>query len=89
MECDSDGKFIVTKPPKTGGMVSVATCSEQMLYEVGDPQNYILPDVVCDFTQVHMEPVKGMDNIVMPIWTVLAMTTFVGYSDDDDDNDKL
>ena len=53
-EIEKDGKAIITKAKDTGGIVSFGTVAEQMLYEIGDPKNYLLPDVNCDFSQVEI-----------------------------------
>jgi len=50
VEISENGEFIITKPEGTGGLVNVATVSEQLIYETLDPHNYIAPDVIVDFT---------------------------------------
>lgn len=57
-EVNADGDFVITKASGSGGMVTTATCKEQLLYEIHDPANYYTPDVIADFTQVTFEQVE-------------------------------
>jgi hypothetical protein len=62
VEVFEDGSFIVTKPRGTGGRVTEMTVKEQLLYEIGDPDNYLSPDVTVSFLVLSVEDL-GNDRV--------------------------
>ena len=63
-EVAADGSFVITKHPNTGGVVNVASVTEQLVYEMGDPHNYITPDGVADFTSIQLKQ-AGKDRVAV------------------------
>jgi hypothetical protein len=55
VEAEPDGKFVITKHAGTGGRITVASIKEQLLYEMGDPREYITPDCIADFTSIQLK----------------------------------
>ena len=62
VEARADGSFTVTKHPGTGGVVNVASVTEQLVYEMGDPNTYITPDGIADFTSIRLKA-AGKDRV--------------------------
>jgi hypothetical protein len=62
VEAEADGTFAVTKQANTGGAVTVASVTEQLVYEMGDPREYITPDCVADFTTIRLAQ-DGADRV--------------------------
>ncbi|MDX1640293.1 MAG: acyclic terpene utilization AtuA family protein [Balneolaceae bacterium] len=62
IEAYPDGTFVVTKHEGTGGIISEMTVKEQLLYEIGNPKEYITPDCIADFTSIYVEQ-DGKDSV--------------------------
>lgn len=62
VEASPDGSFVVTKHERTGGWVIIPSVKEQLVYEMGDPHEYITPDCVADFTTVQLN-YEGQDRV--------------------------
>lgn len=67
IEAHKDGSFYVTKHENTGGHISEMTVKEQLLYEIGNPAEYITPDCIADFTTVQLEQ-DGQDRV--KVWGI-------------------
>lgn len=85
-ECRRDGSAVITKVAGTGGVVSVAGVGEQIVYEIGDPGAYLLPDVVCDWTGVRLAQegpdrvhVSGARGTTAPPFYKVTATSHAGY----------
>jgi hypothetical protein len=64
VEIQENGEFFVTKVPEAGGLVNVHTCTEQLIYEIHDPANYMTPDVIADFSGITFTQ-SGEDKVVV------------------------
>jgi hypothetical protein len=62
LEAEADGRFAITKHPNTGGRVTVAGITEQLVYEIADPRAYVTPDVIADFTTIQLKQ-AGPDRV--------------------------
>ena len=86
IEAYPDGQFVVTKHASLGGRVTVATVTEQLVYEMGDPSQYITPDGVADFRTIQLEQeapdrvrVSGVGGAVATDQLKVSISYLAGY----------
>lgn len=86
-EAHPDGRIVITKHDNTGGLVSSATVKEQLLYEIGNPKNYITPDCIADFTSIRVKDVglnrvevSGVEGKAATDSYKVSMAYFDGYT---------
>jgi hypothetical protein len=86
-EAYPNGEIVITKHENTGGLVSLATVKEQLLYEIGNPKEYITPDCVADFTTIQLEQlgpnrvkVFGVKGKPATAYYKVSMSYFDGYT---------
>ena len=86
LELFDDSSFIVSKCDGTGGLINSAVISEQIVYEIGDPKRYILPDVICDFSNLSLQDlgsnqvrVSGARGLPPPRQLKVCATYLAGY----------
>jgi hypothetical protein len=63
-EAYPNAEIVITKHDHTGGLVSTQTVKEQLMYEIGNPTNYITPDCIADFTTIELEEI-GRNRVKM------------------------
>jgi hypothetical protein len=86
VEATADGTFTIAKHPHTGGRITVASVTEQLVYEMGDPNRYITPDVIADFTTIRLEQaaqdrvrVSGVRGHRATEFLKVSVSYFYGY----------
>jgi len=86
-EAGPDGTVVITKHDRTGGLVSSASVKEQLVYEIGDPKNYITPDCIADFTTIQLKDtsldrveVSGVKGKPSTGFYKVSMSYFDGYT---------
>ena len=54
----ADGSVVLRKLPQSGGELSSRTCTQQLIYEIGDPEQYFTPDVIANFSNVRFKQIS-------------------------------